>query len=105
MLGLDSSACNGRVGSSPTNGTNLEVCMNINTLIPSALTIEQCEKLPTKRLLTYYKKHRSQLFQSMYDNCVCDGNNNVCEVCTNIKPYFEKIKAILNTREHVGHIE
>lgn len=69
----------------------------------NALSLEQCEALPTKRLLTYYKMY-SQAFRSY----------GVCGCCYEIleerdipinkagKEYMDDIKTILDLREHVS---
>lgn len=61
----------------------------------------QLERLPTKRLLTYYKKHRGYRHTG---KCDCCGECNTKKerignyLCNR---YLNMIKSILNTREHV----
>jgi hypothetical protein len=56
---------------------------------PNKLEEDQIEKLPTKRLLAYFKKFRSAYFRH-------DG------VPDDIEEYYKFLKETLAKREHVG---
>jgi len=56
------------------------------------ITIEQAEKLPTHRLLAYYK---SLSKRACYSDCTC-------KECIDDYQYRQDIKAILDTREHIS---
>jgi len=72
------------------------------------LTIEQAEKLTTKRLLKYYKKY-SRSWSAKYF-CDCCGtpmwdlypSDGSKERFDEENSYWNSIKGILNTREHVS---
>lgn len=58
----------------------------------SFLTLGELEKLPTPRLLAYYKKIRPGLFWAAYD-----GDNDGGR-----EAYLKAVRKLLNTREHVA---
>ena len=62
----------------------------------NALTLEQCEKLPTHRLLAYYKKHKQSPIW-----LECDYTDKGRETEVVLTDYFGSIKAILDKREHI----
>lgn len=68
------------------------------------LSIEKCKKLTTKRLLSYYKKCRSKRY---YGICGCcgeiphDKDGKIQKLQDQYSEHLDKIKAILNSREHV----
>ena len=75
--------------------------MNIQDIFEKALTLEQCEKLPTPRLLAYYKKHR---WLENYGRCDCCGeflDEDDAKQNKVTQTYHSAIQNILNTREHV----
>lgn len=67
----------------------------------NALSMEQLKKLPTPRLLSYYKKYR---YLGWFYQCGCCG-----EMLTKkdallngiANEYLDAIKVLLDTREHV----
>ena len=63
------------------------------------LTEEQLHKLPTPRLLTYYKKNWRTILATARD-CP-DEELYPWEVRAEARKYAEKVRDILNTREHV----
>lgn len=68
---------------------------------PNALTWEQLEKLPTPRLLAYYKKYRGWRW---FGVCGCCGEIlDTDDVHHNFvaNEYLDGIKSILDKREHV----
>ena len=71
---------------------------------PSLLTIEACAKLPTPRLLAYYKKKRL-LRQPSEGWCECcsDYHNEADWEAGN--EYMNGVKTLLDGREHVGREE
>ena len=81
--------------------------MDLKTFIKGQklLTIEQLEKLPTKRLITYYKKYIRGRGMGVSDDYVIECD---CETCMNekewiavINEYREEAKKIMNGRENV----
>lgn len=65
------------------------------------LTLEQCESLPTPRLLAYYK---SRKWMGGIGQCECCGEilDKEDEIRNReANEYLNQIKAILDTREHV----
>jgi len=72
------------------------------------LTNEQMKKLNTKRLLAYFKKHRRIQYYGMC-GCGCQESlGNVYDLNPSEKKFHEdcisyvnKIRLILNSREHV----
>ena len=60
------------------------------------ITIEQAKKLPTHRLLTYYKSINR--IGVSYTNCKCID----CEDVKKYAAHRTEIKAILDTREHIS---
>ena len=75
--------------------------MTIKDIIANALSLEECEKLPTPRLLTYYKKYR---WLGRIGQCGCCGecltqeDEDANQVANK---YRAAIKTILDKREHV----
>jgi len=68
----------------------------------NALSLDELGKLPTHRLLAYYKKHRSLRLRGQCECCgECltsrDGTLNMLA-----NEYMDHIKEILDTREHVS---
>ena len=59
------------------------------------LTVEQLSKLPTPRLLKYFKTHR--IFPIRYYRFEPEKR----DVYDEYNDYINEIKAMLNTREHV----
>ena len=81
--------------------------MNIKDIDKTALTLEQCEALPTKRLLAYY---RSRRWMRRLGYCeICGDQYDYCPAYTGAKKqevdlalaYLNSIKAMLDKREHV----
>lgn len=75
--------------------------VTIKDIFYNALTLDQCKKLTTPRLLAYYKKHR--WLQNAYV-CQCCGDYHNEE--TRIKgltasQYYGEVKNLLDKREHV----
>ena len=73
----------------------------INDIMDNPLTLEQCEKLPTPRLLAYYKKHR---WLGGVGQCDCCGElltKEDQEINDVANAYRDAIKVILDRREHV----
>lgn len=67
----------------------MEVDQKIKQYFSSAISFDVAERLPTKRLLTFYKKYRSiELAGYTSEQIITD--------------YFSRIRSILNTREHVS---
>ena len=65
------------------------------------LGLEGAKKLSTHRLLAYYRKHAytwSLKYEcdSCYHACPCKNNDEYKEK----KTYFERLKALLDAREH-----
>jgi len=74
----------------------------INDIVKNPLTLEQCEGLPTQRLLAYYKKHR---WLGGVGQCECCGElltKEDEEVNRVGNKYHDAVKAILDKRENVG---
>ena len=73
----------------------------LESVLGSVLSIEDCKKLPTPRLLSYYKKHRHMRRIGL---CSCCGelltkkDNEDYKIAND---YFDVIKNILDSREHV----
>lgn len=63
-------------------------------------TICELEKLPTKRLLAYYKTlHKlGGRFEDDYFDCDCED----CKPFHDFDKYKYKVKELLDTREHVS---
>jgi len=77
-------------------------------------TIEELDKLNTKRLLAFYKKERVKYFRfSGNMHCPCCGDlyteinpddeyyKKMIDIAPQWKMYVDKIKELLNKREHV----
>lgn len=73
---------------------------------------EELEKINTKNLLRYYKAERNRMFNRGYRYMVINSDENLNPIMgwNNIPNsesfyddinYLEKIKTILNTREHI----
>lgn len=65
--------------------------------------IDKLEKLPTKRLLAYFKKYRKKEFHFV---CGCCGEcihytkqNKIDDQM--LSEYFKEVRDLLNSREHV----
>lgn len=73
------------------------------------IPIEKAKKLNTKRLLSYFKKVRNQMFS--LGNCSCGCGCFITEIYEDdddqvqkyyeIEKHYEKLKKILNGREHI----
>ena len=61
------------------------------------LTLEELEKLPTPRLLAYFKKHRRGEYSEVIEPGLIDDEEQHAK---NVE-YFDGIRAILNKRGHV----
>lgn len=73
----------------------------IHNMLPTYLSDEQMKKLPTKRLLAYYKKYRSK---RSYGVCGCCGeilDQDDVAVNEQFNAYLDRIKSELDTRENV----
>jgi len=84
--------------------------------LPGCIPIEQLKKLPTHRLLAYFRKYRNFLTEYEYDIVTggCrrkeekDHCQEECDMCKEIQDYKNKekywndVRDILNTREHVS---
>jgi len=74
----------------------------------SYLKLEEAIKLPTPRLLNYYKKKNHTWSRNFICSCCHEfywniGRDASLEVEYNaIKEYFQKLKEELNKREHVS---
>ena len=72
----------------------------------NALSLEECEKLSTPRLLAYYKKYRHLVYWNVRWCCEyhCeDMSTDEDKAKTEVaKKYMDAIKAILDSREHVS---
>ena len=75
---------------------------------PSALKLEACEKLTTKRLLSYFKRKR---YLRSVMQCECcgeilayDDEDLSRKEATHkaLNEYMDSIKSILDSREHVS---
>jgi len=61
------------------------------------LTLEELEKLPTPRLLAYFKKHRRGEYSEMIEpGVIADEAKHEEDV-----KYFDGIRALLSERGHV----
>ena len=65
--------------------------------------IDKLEKLPTKRLLAYFKKHRKSEYHFV---CGCCGEHLYYTEQNKIddkmlSEYFKEVRELLNSREHV----
>ena len=77
-------------------------------LISTLLSVEQLEKLSTKRLLAYHKKKRKYLYTNM---CDCGCGEQMWEINTGyereekehkiLQDNLDIVKKILKTREHI----
>lgn len=68
---------------------------------PNILTIEQFSKLPTKRMLTYYKKARSM---DGWGVCQCCGeslSDTDSKLRSSVLEYRKQMKKLLDSRENV----
>lgn len=76
--------------------------MDISNIIPGSLSIEQCKKLPTPRLLKYYRKYRGYRHIGKCSCCrgaIPYGSDVKANDIAN--EYLDGVKAILDSREHV----
>ncbi len=67
------------------------------------LTIESADKLPTHRLLTYFKKYRTMRYAGI---CGCCGeryprDEDQKQYYDDCGIYIDQLKKILDNREHV----
>jgi len=67
------------------------------------LTIEAADKLPTHRLLAYFKKYRTIRYIGI---CSCCGeryphNEEQKEYYSDCESYVDQLKSLLDAREHV----
>lgn len=68
----------------------------------SWLTIDQMEKLPTKRLLAYLKSWREVPEHKDYHESIYSfGKSQLCKEDQKWKEQYEKIKSVLANREHL----
>lgn len=72
------------------------------------LTEKQLKKLPTKRLLTLYRKKAKRMknwyaYMTDYGNMpeALDNDSDEVRYCIKLDKYCDLMKSILNTREHV----
>jgi len=72
------------------------------------LKVKEAIKLPTPRLLNYYKKYNHKWKNNFICDCcgmfyweISKGDDNLKEEYKNIEDYFIKLKEELNKREHV----
>ena len=63
---------------------------------PSSITLDECENLPTARLLAYYKKRRNLLRIEECDTDLSRARHALLE------GYMTSIKAMLDHRGHVN---
>jgi uncharacterized protein YbgA (DUF1722 family) len=75
----------------------MKLDVEIKRYFPQAISFELAEKLSAKRLLTFYKKYRYILLQSEPESKF----GRVNEEYPIIKGYFEKLKEVLSSKEHV----
>ena len=71
------------------------------TCKPNLLSIEDCKKLNTKRLLSYYKRYRYLRHIMQCDCCgelLYEGDREKNEM---VNKYLDSIKSVLNRRENV----
>ncbi len=80
--------------------------------VKSTKTLEELDKLETKRLLAFYKAERNRFYKGGFIcNCGCGeflwetkSETTPHEIRQNYfdwKKYLEKIKALLDIREHI----
>lgn len=71
------------------------------------ITLEQAEKLTTKRLLAYYKKNGHNWETKIYTDTETQGLDepaepvNYTHVYNEMEQYWQSIKELLDKREHV----
>lgn len=85
-------------------GKKFEHYLKIN----NSISVEDAEKLPTPRLLVYFKKHRGIQHMGKCD-CGCgesfteiyDLDEATSEYYMDCEKYIDALKAILDKREHI----